>query len=124
MELWLTFEAWVDLLVVDLVGMVGFSAVQRLVARTPIRRSGSRCDSTTAVVEAMKYACLVYVKNTKCLQRSAVVTRLLRRRGVPANLVIGCRLPPLEAHAWVEVSGDVVSDDRDGLQFYRVLDRW
>jgi hypothetical protein len=72
----------------------------------------------------MRTACLYYFKPAMCLQRSAVVTRLLRRRGIAAQLVIGCLPAPIASHAWVEVAGQVVSDHRPGLEHYRVIDRW
>jgi hypothetical protein len=73
---------------------------------------------------ALDAACVFYLKPARCLQRSAVATRLLRRRGVDADLVIGYRLPPLRAHAWVEVAGEIVTEDQPGIHFYRVLDKW
>jgi hypothetical protein len=51
-----------------------------------------------------------YVKRAPCLQRSTVATWLLRRHGIPAEMVIGCRPLPFESHAWVEVGGLVVND--------------
>jgi hypothetical protein len=107
----------------DLVALRGFRAVCDAVGRTSVRNVDPSDDTVPAVVTAMKKACALYFKPTLCLQRSAVATRLLRRRGVAADLMIGCRLPPLQAHAWVEVAGNVVSDDQDGLRYYRVLDK-
>jgi hypothetical protein len=121
---WLVIAAWVELLYIDLVGIRGLPGIRRAVYRTATRDRHARPGTVTAVVEAMKSACMLYFKPAKCLQRSAVVTRLLRRRGIDAGLVIGCHVPPLKAHAWVEVSGDIVSDNQDGLEYFRVLDRW
>jgi hypothetical protein len=117
-------SAWTELLYFDLVGFRGFRAIQRTVQRTKTRSRAATTEQVTQVVNAMRVACVLYAKPALCLQRSVVVTRLLRRRGIPADLVIGCRIPPLKAHAWVEVSGEVVSDHQDDLEFYRVLDRW
>jgi hypothetical protein len=69
-------------------------------------------------------AATFYFKSVRCLQRSAAVTRMLRRRGVSAELVIGYQPLPLRSHAWVVVSGHVVSDEVDGLEHYRIVDRW
>lgn len=127
MSLKLAAQAWGELLYLDLVGLGGFHAVQRCVSRTTARLTSTPPDSSTAIpaiVEAMNTACALYFKKPQCLQRSAVVTRMLRRRGISADMVIGCHLPPLRAHAWVEVAGDVVSDEMDGLDHYRILDRW
>jgi len=42
----------------------------------------------------------------------------LRRRGIPARLVIGTKVMPLLAHAWVEVDGVVINDWRRVQQAY------
>jgi hypothetical protein len=68
-------------------------------------------------------ACVWYWKRSYCLQRSTVATWLLRRRGVPADLVIGFRPTPIDSHAWVEVNGVVVNDRPQYKKFYRVLER-
>lgn len=62
------------------------------------------------VCSAIEDACVWYPKKALCLQRSAVTTCLLRRRGVAARLVLGVRPLPLMAHAWVEVDGRPVND--------------
>lgn len=120
----LTLRAFGELLFLDLVGLFGFRALHAVVARTPTRSTTTADSSATEVVSAMRRACLFYFKPAKCLQRSAVVTRMLRRHGVAAELVIGCLPAPLKSHAWVEVSGEVICEHRPGLQHYRVLDRW
>jgi hypothetical protein len=58
-----------------------------------------------------------------CLQKSAAVALMLRRLGVDADLVIGCRAIPFASHAWVEVGRDVVNDSTEVLSLYAVLDR-
>jgi hypothetical protein len=77
-----------------------------------------------AAARATRVACTLYFKPVHCLQRSAALTRLLRHRGIPAELVIGIQSVPIGSHAWVEVRGDIVSDAIKGQQFYRVVDRW
>jgi Transglutaminase-like superfamily/Coenzyme PQQ synthesis protein D (PqqD) len=62
------------------------------------------------VCSAIEEACVWYPRKALCLQRSAVTTCLLRRRGVAARLVLGVRPVPLMAHAWVEVDGRPVND--------------
>jgi hypothetical protein len=122
--MWLTLQAWGEFLYMDLVGLLGFRTVSRVIKRTRTRDLPFTHGTVARVVDAAETACAFYPKSVKCLQRSAVVTRLLRRNGVTADMVIGCHLPPLKAHAWVEVAGDIVSDYQDGLEYYRVLDRW
>lgn len=120
----LAFRAWAELVYMDLVGVLGFRALHRVVKATPTRRVNTSHNSEVEIVRAMRTACLFYFKPAMCLQRSAVVTRLLRRRGIAAELVIGCLPAPIASHAWVEVAGQVVSDHRPDLEHYRVLDRW
>lgn len=117
-------SAWTELLYFDLVKFFGFQAIRRAVRRTKTRAVASDPEQATQIVEAMRTACVLYAKPALCLQRSVAVTRLLRKRGIPADLVIGCHLPPFKAHAWVEISGNVVSEYQDGLEHFRVLDRW
>jgi hypothetical protein len=120
----LTTRAWLELLRVDLIQLRGFRATRRAVAGT--RRVAVAYDQTTVddVTTAVRHACLWYFKPIWCLQRSAVMTRLLRRRGVPAEMVVGCNHAPFSAHAWVEVLGRIVSDPLDEVDHYKILDRW
>ena len=44
--------------------------------------------------------------DSRCLMRSLVLLKLLTRRGIDGQLVIGVRSgPPFEAHAWIETGG-------------------
>lgn len=55
-----------------------------------------------------------------CLTRSVTLWYLLRRRALPAALRLGVRKAEgrLEAHAWVELGGEVVNDSADvGARF-------
>ena len=47
---------------------------------------------------------------TSCLEQSLVLCRMLRRRGMNADLHIGARKEAnhFEAHAWVELTGTVI----------------
>jgi len=59
-----------------------------------------------------------------CLAKALVVLSLLKRRGLPAQLVVGVTKArgPLEGHAWVELGGAVVGAD-PGPAGYAVLVR-
>ncbi|MET0558975.1 MAG: lasso peptide biosynthesis B2 protein [Solirubrobacterales bacterium] len=53
--------------------------------------------------------------DTRCLRRSLVTLRLLARRGIGVQLVIGARSDPdFLAHAWVEYRGEPVLSPLDG----------
>jgi len=75
------------------------------------------------VCSAVDRACIWYRKEVLCLQRSAATTGLLRKHGVPAQLVIGAQQIPFRAHAWVEVEGRIVNDRPYMPEMYQVLER-
>jgi hypothetical protein len=119
----LTLAAWRELLLFECVGLFGFKAVHRVVSKTTTARR-TPSIATEDVVRAMTIAQLFYFKKVQCLQKSAVIARLLRRRGVPAEMVIGCHNAPMQAHAWVEVDRTIISGQYAGLEHFRVIDRW
>ena len=57
------------------------------------------------------------------MQRSIVTARVMRRRGIPAEVVIGYRPEPFFSHAWVEVAGRVVNDSSTYQCRLAVLER-
>jgi hypothetical protein len=120
----LTVQAWQEVLYIDSVAAQGFEVLHRVITRTPLGRGPARPDIVSAVVSAMQAACQLRGERPVCLQRAAVITRLLRRHGIPAALVIGYHAPPLTGHAWVEVADEVVSEDQRAVVHYSVLDRW
>jgi hypothetical protein len=116
-------EAYAALLLFDLLALRGF---QRTYTYTRGRRVSSRQPDTGTIAHVcwcVEEACVWYWKRAFCLQRSAVATWLLRRRGVAAELVIGFRPVPIDSHAWVEVAGQVVNDRPQYQIHFRVLDR-
>lgn len=115
-------RAWLGLMAFDLARVAGFARICAWLrrCRTRQRRSGT---STDDVVWSMDEACVWYFKRAACLQRSVVTTWLLRRSGIAAEMVIGCRPLPFESHAWVEVDGQVVNDRPQYQRAFRVLDR-
>ena len=120
-----TFSAFVGLLAFDL--LLKFGGFQRLigrVARWPIAepRIADReiCLRVRGMVDRAQ---MYYPKKAMCLQHSAVVTCLLRRRGIPAEMVLAAQTFPPKAHAWAEVAGEVVNDQSSVKSEYRVLKR-
>lgn len=120
----LTVRAWLELLHIDLIARGGFSAIRDRVVNTPMPATAGDPAIVANVERALSHARAWYFKSPKCLQYSAASTRLLRRRGIPARMVVGCQHAPFTAHAWVEVDGNVVSEYRYGLEHYQILDRW
>jgi hypothetical protein len=119
----LVLEAFGGLLLFDLVVlMFGFPRVHSLARKFSLgRRRGRYSDER--VCQAVAEACVWYPKRAYCLQRSWVASLLLRKHGIPSQIVIGCRPVPLDSHAWVEVEGRVVNDRPQYQKFYQVLDR-
>lgn len=91
--------------------------------RKPISQSGWQAGLEDEISQAVDWATCFYWKRVRCLQRSIVAARLLRAHGVPAELVIGCRLAPFLGHAWVEVEGRVLSGPGGFPQKLQILDR-
>jgi hypothetical protein len=121
---WLVLRAYRDLLVFE------FYLVRRSFPRlyAKVRSCRTRVEprnpkTPAEICAAVDVACIWYWKEVRCLQRSAVTTRLLRYHGVPAEMIIGAQQMPFRAHAWVEVEGRVVNDKPYVTERYAVLDR-
>jgi len=120
-----TLTAFVALLGFDL--LLKFRGFQSLIERVrswPTASPGATDRESCKRVRAMvDRAQMYYPKKAMCLQHSAVVTCLLRRRGVPAEMVLAAKDFPPSGHAWVEVEGRVVNDSQAVKRKYRVLKR-
>jgi hypothetical protein len=100
-----------------------FEALYNKVRNFPIKKKPAPLNAVERVCSAVDMACIWYWKEALCLQRSAATACLLKRHGVPAQLVIGAQQMPFKAHAWVEVDGCVVNDKPYTPEMYAVLDR-
>jgi hypothetical protein len=100
-----------------------FADLYNKVRDCPINTEASPADSVERICAAVNMACIWYWKEVLCLQRSAATTCLLKRNGVPAQMVIGAQQLPFKAHAWVEIAGAVINDKPYTPEMYAVLDR-
>jgi len=100
-----------------------FSALHSAVRNCGVRTLVSPRASLEELCRALDIACIWYWKRVLCLQRSAAATCLLRRHGIAAQMVIGTQQIPFNAHAWVEVDGQVVTDRSYIREMYVVLER-
>ena len=100
-----------------------FAALHFAVRSSRVHKHTPRCSSLEELCRAVDLACIWYGKKVLCLQRSAAATCLLRRHGIPAQLVIGAQQIQFNAHAWVEVEGRVVNDRAYMPEMYAVLER-
>ncbi|MGH9680408.1 MAG: lasso peptide biosynthesis B2 protein [Candidatus Acidiferrales bacterium] len=109
--------------VLPLTGMglriLGFRRWKKLMDRfSAVPLSARAMDSTEQVetagrvVRAVRSAELHGLGTPNCLERSLTLRWLLRRQGIGGELHIGARKngSRLEAHAWVELDGQVLND--------------
>ncbi|HEX7330631.1 MAG TPA: lasso peptide biosynthesis B2 protein [Pyrinomonadaceae bacterium] len=120
-----TFSAFLGLLAFDLLlKFAGFESLIKKVEQWPTAepRTTDReiCRRVRGMVDRAQ---MYYPKKAMCLQHSAVVTCLLRQRGVPAEMVLAAQEFPPKAHAWAEVMNQVVSDAPSVRSKYRELRR-
>jgi hypothetical protein len=99
----------------------GMRGVRRL-RRAPSEGTGGAA-SEAAICQAIRSVTPLYWKPVRCLQRSIVTARLMRKRGILAEVVIGYRVAPFFSHAWVEVAGRVVNDSPVYRMRLQVLER-
>jgi hypothetical protein len=122
----LVIEAWLLLLSFEFaVRSKAFERIRSTVQRElvlPARSASSIPNERLS--RAMDYACVFYFKRVQCLQRSAATTLLLRRHGWKAEMVTGVQIIPYNAHAWVEINGEVVNDKPYMRDIYRVLEQY
>ena len=105
------------------VGRNSFAALHEKVHKCPTGNRVPLPEEVERICSAVDMACVWYWKEALCLQRSAATAFLLKKHGVPAQLVIGAQQIPFKAHAWVEVDGRVVNDKPYMREMYQVLER-
>lgn len=115
----LAFLIYIDLLM----RLTRFRRVYDTVRGTNTNHRRADAQAVRQTCRAMNKATRAYIKHAWCLQRSAACVCLLRRQGVPAELVLGVRTFPFAAHAWVELDGRVLNDSLDYVEGFLVLDR-
>jgi hypothetical protein len=125
---WLVILAYLQLLSIDFeLAFRGFAAAHGKVRKSKVRRFSTargRCPpGADELCHAVDLACVFYFKKVLCLERSAATAILLRDAGHSAELVIGVRLCPFRAHAWVEIAGLVVNDKPYTSSLYQVMER-
>lgn len=98
-----------------------FSRKNRIPGGTPLKL---QFEIANRAVRAVRSAELHGPARPNCLDRSMTLWWLLRRDGVDAELHIGARKngSRLEAHAWVELNGQVLNDTTDVHTHYARFD--
>jgi Transglutaminase-like superfamily len=100
-----------------------FKGLNSRVEKFPLRNKCPAPEAKERIVTAVNNACVWYPKRSLCLQRSAVLTCMLRSYGFPAAMVVGTQRVPFKAHAWVELDGQVVNDKPDMPELYAEIQR-
>ena len=90
--------------------LFGFKVVHRWMSRQRVKSAAPSPGRVREVCDAVTLAACFYWKPVLCLQRSVATASLLRKCGIPGQLVIGYRPSPFFSHAWVEVDGNGVND--------------
>jgi len=104
----------------------GFPHIRRIV-ESARPKSKKTCDKNCErgicrqVCRAVDRAQTYLLRQAQCLQRSIVITRLLRAWNINAETVIAAHLMPFKSHAWVELDGEVVSDSPNVQRYYDVV---
>ena len=88
----LVLKAYLLLIQFDLYLARGnFTGLYDEVRRYSTRKKTASADEIKRICSAMDMACIWYWKEALCLQRSAATACLLKRYGVPAQMVIGAQ---------------------------------
>jgi Transglutaminase-like superfamily/Coenzyme PQQ synthesis protein D (PqqD) len=120
-----TITAFIGLTLFDLLLKTsGFESLVEKVKNWPVAKHRTADEITIKRIRAaVDRAQMYYPKKAMCLQHSAVTTCLLRRKGVPAEMVLAAIDFPVKAHAWSEANGRVVNDAQSVKTRYRELTR-
>ena len=86
--------------------------------------AGVQRETALRAVRAVRSVELHGPANPNCLERSMTLWWMLRRNGVDGELHIGARKEGgrFEAHAWVELGGQVLNDGAEVHQHYARFD--
>ena len=120
----LVLRAYLSLILFDLYLARGnFQALYKKVRQYPVEKRLTADYGMECVCDAVDMASIWYWKHVLCLQRSAATACLLKKHGIPAQMVIGVQQTPFKAHAWVEVGGQVVNDKPYTPEMYSIVER-
>lgn len=88
----------------------GFKALDLKTRCFRVAISNASCiPSIENLIAVFQKVVLFDLTDARCLQHSAALTCFLRGNGIPAECVIGIKVEPFVAHAWVELNGMVVA---------------
>lgn len=124
----LVVRAFVNLAIVDVkLRVFGFRRVMERSefssVTAPYRLGNEELLRISRYADIINIAARHHLINARCLHRSLVLQYWLRREGVPSELRIGVKKDreTILAHAWVEVSGQVVNDPPEAVKSFITL---
>jgi hypothetical protein len=106
--------------------LYGLARFQARLERSPlVARQEPKLEELAALGRLVNAAAHYTFAPGTCLTRSLLLRRLLRRRGINADLRIGVRFVQgkLDAHAWVEYQGIPINDKQDVAQRFAAFDQ-
>lgn len=119
----LTLEAYLGLIAHDaFMARHDLASLHRRIRSIPLRPTTQNTEAIDLAVRALDIASIFYAKRVLCLERSAVLVKMLRKRGIPAQMLIGVQKVPFKAHAWVEVNRQIINDRLASRERFLVLE--
>jgi hypothetical protein len=95
----LNLRAYLTLILFDMYLARGdFAALYGKVRNYPLGAATPGVNAVDRISAAVNMACIWYWKEILCLQRSAATACLLKKHGIPAQMVIGAQLIPFTRH--------------------------
>lgn len=74
--------------------------------------------AASAIVAGLAESALWLGSTDRCLPRAIAATLMCRRRRVAAHLVLGVRIDPFGAHAWVQCQDKILVGDFDQVRLF------
>jgi hypothetical protein len=70
------------------------------------------------IVAALEHSALWLGSADRCLRRAIAAMMMCRRRGLAAQLVLGVRIDPFGAHAWVQLDERVLVGEFEQVRLF------
>ncbi|MBB4633424.1 lasso peptide biosynthesis B2 protein [Sphingosinicella soli] len=95
--------------------LIGLDRTLRALSRwrVAVPQPVGTCAHPCGIVAAFARLGMLATPRDQCLVRSLALGRYLRCRGFAVDIVLGARLRPFSAHAWVQLGDTVLNDQLD-----------
>ena len=78
-------------------------------------------DELASISSAFYWSERIISSGEKCLRRSIALADYLRRKRIPCDLILGVRMRPFAAHAWVQHGELVLNESLDEVRRYTTI---